>query len=233
MYLVDNKYGVSALFCLIDKPLHAVFELAAELCPGYHCRHVHKVYFLAAQLVGHIAGSDPLCERFRNGGFAHTRFAYKAGVVLLAAGEYLYNAFQLLFSPDNVVQLSFARALREANAEILQIARSAALLLFFRLGVTGFFLHRGVLAPEEGSEVDGGRTAVFIVAVVILRHGHKPGHALRKRVDILLTHIHLVYDIIYRLYPELLRTFDAEALACDLSALVLLNENYRRADMAA
>ena len=160
-----------------------------------------------------IASGDPLCERFRNGGFAHTRFAYKAGVVLLAAGEYLYNALQLLFAPDNVIQLSFARALREANAEILQIARSAALLLFFLLGVAGFLLPRGALAPEEGSEVDGGRAAVFVVAVVILRYGHKPGHTFRKRVDILLAHIHLVYDIVYRLYPELLRAFDAEALA--------------------
>ena len=85
MHLVNNKNYISCLLYLLNKSLHTGFKLTTELCAGHKRRQVQEIYFLIPELVWHVSLFYTLGKSFGDSRFSHTRFAYQARVILLAA----------------------------------------------------------------------------------------------------------------------------------------------------
>ena len=120
VHLVYDEDDVAGLAYLLDEPLHAALELAAELRAGHEGGEVEEVDLLVAQLVGHVAAGDALGKALGDGRLADAGLADEAGVVLLAAVEYLYDALELLLAAYHGVELALARALGEVDAVVVQ-----------------------------------------------------------------------------------------------------------------
>ena len=190
--LVDNKDNVALLAYLVNKPLHAAFKLAAELSAGHQRGEVEKIDLLILQLIGHLTFNDALGQPFGNGGFAHARLADKAGVIFLAAVEYLYHPLQLLLPAYHGVQLAVSCPLVEVDAVIIKkllFPRSAPLLIL--RGLLGGALLLGLILilgavlgaekPVEEGEC-GGLALILRILAVSVGVGvgiylHKPIHA--------------------------------------------------------
>ena len=132
MHLVDDEDDVADTADLLDEPLHAALELAAELRARHERREVEQVDLLVAQLIGHVALGDALGKPLGDGRLADAGLADETGIVLLAAVEDLDDALQLLRPADHGVKLAVTGALREIDAvvrEKLQLARRTAALI--------------------------------------------------------------------------------------------------------
>ena len=127
VYLVYDEDDVPGLAYLLNEPLHAAFELAAELRAGHEGGEVEEIDLLVAQLVGHAPVGDALGKALGYRRLADAGLADKAGVVLLAAVENLNDALQLLLPAYHGVELALARALGEVDAVVIQELALAAL----------------------------------------------------------------------------------------------------------
>ena len=85
--LVDEHYDFAfALFDLVEHGFESLFELAAEFRARDKRAHVQREYGLVFKSLGHVAAHDSLGKPFGYGGFAHARFADKAGIVFGLSG---------------------------------------------------------------------------------------------------------------------------------------------------
>jgi len=73
--LIDVQDDIAASARVIDDPLHAALELAAELGACNHCRHVEQIDFLIKQLGRHFPGDDFDRQAFRDRRLANARLA--------------------------------------------------------------------------------------------------------------------------------------------------------------
>ena len=99
-----TKNHVSRRFHLIKKPQHSRFKLPAELRTRNESGKIHKIYFASAESVRNISRDYLLRKRFCNRGFSDTGLTYEAGIVLLPAAKYLYDAGKIAFSAYDPVR---------------------------------------------------------------------------------------------------------------------------------
>ena len=145
VHLVDEKYDIALGLDLVDKPLDTAFKLTAELGSGDKSGEIKQVYLLVQQAGRHIAAGNPEGQPLGNGGLAHTGFAYQAGIILCAAGQYLDHTVDFAFTPDNHVYFAASGARRKVGAICV---KKPALLLFFLLWLLAVFL--GVFVGDLG-----------------------------------------------------------------------------------
>ena len=118
--LVNNQNNVSALLDLTDQTLHAAFKLASKLGTCYQSSQIQKEDFLITQLVGNIAGCDPLSKTFCNSGFTDAGFTNQTGIVLLPAIQDLDNTLRLHIPTNDLIQLAFPRSAGQVHAVAVQ-----------------------------------------------------------------------------------------------------------------
>ena len=109
--LVNDENYVSRRFHLIKKPQHSRFKLPAELRTRNESGKIHKIYFASAESVRNISRDYLLRKRFCNRGFSDTGLTYEAGIVLLPAAKYLYDAGKIAFSAYDPVKSARTRLL--------------------------------------------------------------------------------------------------------------------------
>ena len=88
---------------LVDHALEALFKFALVLGTGHEGTHVEREDAFVAEVFGHVAASDALCQTFYNGGFTRTGFTDEDGVVFRAAREDLQDAADLFVATDDGV----------------------------------------------------------------------------------------------------------------------------------
>ena len=258
--LVYDEDDVPCLADLLDEPLHAALELAAELRACDEGREVEEVYLLVAQLVGDAAVGYPLGKPLRDGRLADAGLAYEAGVVLLPAVEDLDDALELLLAADHGVELALARSVREVYAVIIQklllgprrglglaLLRGSAPLL--RAALRGRELAAGgarlrLLAahvPEEPVQEGEGRRFALVVGIrVAVFDVHEAlgiaqgfHHLVGQAVQLVVGEAHLVYHVVHGLDVQLARALEAEPLVLRLAALQPCYEYHRHILLAA
>ena len=92
----------------VDHALEALFKFALVLGTGHEGTHVEREDAFVAEVFGHVATSDALCQAFDDGGLARTGFANEDGVVFRAAREDLQDAADLFVATDDGVQFTVA-----------------------------------------------------------------------------------------------------------------------------
>lgn len=92
----------------VDHALEALFKFAFVLGTGHEGTHVEREDAFVAEVFGHVAASDALCQAFDDGGFTRTGFADEDGVVFRAARENLQDAANLFVATDDGVQFTVA-----------------------------------------------------------------------------------------------------------------------------
>ena len=238
MNLVYEQYNVPRVANLAEQSQHARLELPAELRACDQRRQVDEIDLLTAQLIGHVAVGYAGRQRLRNRGFADARLADEAGIVLLAAAEYLYHALQLPLAPDNFIEL----ALRGKRGEVAAVGVEE--LTFFLFGCGILLIATGLLAAlllvgdepalaEQLGKIYRGRAAVFAVVdvrgqdVAALEQVHNVVlHILELiRGDAQLTHY--VAEHVVDRQSQLLGAAQAKALRDLLSVLHFGHEHSR------
>ncbi len=74
---VDKEYYFAVGLChFVHDGFQSFLEFAFVFGAGDECAHVERIDLLAAQVFGHVAAYDAVCESFGDGSFAGTRFAY-------------------------------------------------------------------------------------------------------------------------------------------------------------
>ena len=106
--------------------VYALLKFAAVFCAGYHAGKVKRNYALVPEQFRYFAGGYLLRKAFYYGAFTYARVAYQHGVILCAAGKYLYNALYFLFAPYERVKLSVPRKAGKVAPVLIQYRRAAA-----------------------------------------------------------------------------------------------------------
>ncbi len=92
----------------LEEGFEAFFEFAAEFGAGHHAAEVHADEALVFEGIGDVAGDDPPCQAFGDGGFADAWFTDEDRVVFAAAAEDLHDAADFVVAADDGVDLAFA-----------------------------------------------------------------------------------------------------------------------------
>ena len=137
MHLVDKQDDIVGFGCLLDHVLEALLELTAILGARDKTRQIERPDVLVHKVLGHVAGSDLLCQALDDGRLAHAGVTQDKRVVLGAARKDLHHALDFLFATDHGVELAVACLLRKVGGELLERVGAAPLLL------------RGVRAAKE------------------------------------------------------------------------------------
>ena len=246
MHLVDDEDDVAGLAYLLYEPLHAALELAAELRARDEGREVEEVDLLVLELVGHAAVGYALGKALGDGGLADAGLADEAGIVLLAAVEYLDDALELLGAAYHGVQLALPGALGEVDAVVIQKLLLGPRRRLLRSGLgLGAPLLRAALggrelaaggarlrplaahAAEEAVQEGEGRGLALVVSVgVAVFDVHQPvgiaeglHHLVGQAVQLVVGQAHLVYHVVHGLYVQLAGALEAEALVLGLAPL--------------
>ena len=235
MYLVNDEDDVAGLAYLLDQALHTAFKLATELGARHQRGEVEEVDLLLPQLEGHVAGDDALGQTLGNGGLAHARLADEAGVVLLAAVQYLHHALDLLLAANDGVQLAVPGALAQIDAVIVQ---KLALLLLLAAGggllagaaALARLLRRRIAVVEQAvQEREGGGLAALLVVLILaavgqvvhlLRTAEGLHHLAVDVFQILRRDAHTLHHILHLGQAQLGGAFQAQALVDHLVLLV-------------
>ena len=237
MHLVNDKNDIALLAYLLNKPLHAAFKLASELCACNKCGEVKQIDLLIAQLIRHLVEGNALRKPLGDRRLADTGLADETGVVLLAAVEYLNDALELLLPADHIVKLAGSCPVGEVNAVVVQklfLCRSAAVLLLGSICTT---LRRicvlSVLTAEQPVEKRKGRGLTVVLGIIRLAvYIHQAlntvegiHHITAKAVKIFIGNAHLIHHILYGLYVQFTGTLKAKAFIFGLVALHLRNKH--------
>ena len=241
MYLVDDEYHVALTPYLLDKSLHAALELTSKLRSRNKGGEVKKIDLLVLKLYRHLLRGDPLRKSLRHGGLADARLTDEAGVVLLAAVEYLNDPLQLLLAPYHTVELSFSCPLRQVYAIAVKVAfldgsgafpalrGCAAVAVIVRL-------FRILTAEKTVQKREGSRFAVVAVGFVTVgivepcqlldaveRTHHLPGQV----VEVLVGDPHSVHKLINGLYVQLSCALEAKSFVLCFAVFDLRNKHDR------
>src|SRR5207247_6271231 len=104
--LVDEEDRVVRVAELLDDLLEPLLELAAVLRAGDERPDVEGQDALVQQGLGHVAVDDPVSEAFGDRRLANSRLTDQRRVVLLAAGQDLDGALDLLLSAAGRIRLA-------------------------------------------------------------------------------------------------------------------------------
>ena len=240
MYLVYDQNDVALLAYILDKPLHAAFELASELGARHQGGEIQQIDLLVLELIGHIAHGYALGQALGYGGLAHAGLSNEAGVIFLAAVQNLDHPLQFFLPAYHAVQL----ALPGSGSQVYTIAVQEfslgrfAVLPGFRaagLGIAagGAFTLGGRAAEEAAEEGEGGSFAVVLGAVVplrdreyLLRAGEGGAHIPGEGIQLIVADAHLVYHIVNGLYVQFSCALEAQALVLGLASFYLCYKNH-------
>lgn len=114
---------------LLNHVLEALLKLTAILGARDKTRQVERPDVLVHKVLGHVAGSNLLCQALDDRCLAHAGIAQDKRVVLGAARKDLHHALDFLFATDHGVELTVARLLREVGGELLERVGAAPFLL--------------------------------------------------------------------------------------------------------
>ena len=137
VHLVDKQDNVVGFGRLLDHVLEALLKLTAILGTRDKTRQVERPDILVHKVLGHVAGSDLLCQALDDGRLAHAGVTQNERVVLGAARKNFHHTLDFLFATNYRVELAVARLLREVGGELLE-----------RIGATPLLL-RGIRAAKE------------------------------------------------------------------------------------
>ena len=126
--LVDEQHDVLVLYDLVHHGLEPLLELPAILRAGDDRSHVECEHPVAGQRLRAVARGNQLREALHYRGLSHTGLPDQHRVVLLAAGEDLDDALDLLGTADGGVELPFTRERSQVAAEVIQRGRLRLLL---------------------------------------------------------------------------------------------------------
>jgi hypothetical protein len=119
--LVDEQDHLSGgVGHFFEDGLQPLFELASVLRPGDERTHIQRDDPLVLEPLGNVLPDEALGQTFDDGRLADAGLADENRVVLRPPREDLDDAPDLLVTPDDRIQLAFARELREVAPVALQ-----------------------------------------------------------------------------------------------------------------
>ena len=130
MQLIDENHDVFGLHNLLHDCFHARLKLPTILCPGHQSPQIERHNASIKEQLWHFAVHNALRQALDNGRLAHAWLANEHRIVLGAAAENLDHPLDLVFAPDNWVQLTDLGEFREVAPKLVQ-CRSFALLFGF------------------------------------------------------------------------------------------------------
>ena len=208
MYLVDVEDGVALGCQTLHHHLHALLEVASELCASHHRGHVHHIDTRTLQTFWHLAALNHRRQSVDESRLAHARFADVQRIVLVLATEHANGALQLVLSSDERI----VRSVR-----VVEAGHEAAPLL--GLHVVAFFIavlrhvHEAharhlVAADEERHEsrLVVAYSEVQAVSRQRLLQLHHGGDDMRDVQLVAFRELRLLHGMRHHL-AELLRTF--------------------------
>ena len=146
--LIDEQDDVAAGADLLQDLLQAFLEVTAVAAAGHQRAEVEGVELLVLEGLGNIAAHDVLGQALDDGRLADAGLTDKHGVVLGAPREHLHDPLDLLFAPDDRVELGLASRLGQVAPELVEHQRPGRRAL-------------GLLA---GGADTGGRALLALVA---------------------------------------------------------------------
>ena len=105
---------------LVEHPLEALLEFAAELGSGDQGAHIQRQHPFVLESLRHLTVDDALGQTLDDGGLAHTGLADQHRVVLGAPLQYLNGAADLVIAADHRVELAGPRPLGEIDGVLFQ-----------------------------------------------------------------------------------------------------------------
>ena len=132
VHLVDEQKNFSGGGSnLREYGLQPFLELAAIFRASYQGAHVERHQVLVLKAFRDVARNNPEGQPLDDGGLAYARFANKYRIVLGPSAQHLHRAPDFLFPPDNRVDSSVLRVLRD----IARIALERFVCAFCRRAV--------------------------------------------------------------------------------------------------
>src|SRR5206468_105070 len=111
------------LLHLADDLREPRLHLSARARACFEQAHVEPEELHAAQALGHFTADDGERETFHDRGLADPGLADEHGIVLAATTEDVDQLARLTLAPEHGVEVSVARALREAGREARERGR--------------------------------------------------------------------------------------------------------------
>ena len=105
---------------LLHHSLQSLLELALVLRTRNQRTHIEREDTLRAQIFGHVAIDNAVCNTLRNSGFTHARLADQNRIVLGSARENLQHAADLLVAANHGVELASTRLLVKVDSILTQ-----------------------------------------------------------------------------------------------------------------
>ena len=236
--LIDHQDDIAQLLHLVDKALHPLLELAAELGAGYQSRQIQQIDFLIPQLERYVPRHDPLSQPLGDGGLADARFADEAGIVLLAAVQDLNDPLDLLGAANHRIQLALLGLAVQGDAVALQklplpVGLALFLLPAFTLTGRGVLLggRLSVVVEQAVQEREGRRLAGLLIVLSagqilhIFNGVHGLHHLVIQVIQILIRDAHALHHVVHLRKPKALGAFQAQALVDGLVPLHAGDEN--------
>ncbi|CDE06267.1 putative uncharacterized protein [Anaerotruncus sp. CAG:390] len=118
--IYEQDYPALARLDLAEHRLESFLKLAAEFCAGDKGAHVEREHRSAAQVFGHVAAHDTLCQSLGYRSFADAGFTDKTRVVLRLTRKDAYDVSYFVVTPDNGVKLLRARQLYKILTVLFQ-----------------------------------------------------------------------------------------------------------------
>ena len=118
--LVDEQDRLRPLAHRCDQRLEALLEVAAVAGPRQQRAEVEGEDLGALQVLGHLAGGDPLREALGDRRLPDAGLAHEDRVVLAPPRQHVDRALELALAPDQRVELALLRALGEVRGEGLE-----------------------------------------------------------------------------------------------------------------
>ena len=135
--LVNEQDHVGRLLQFVHHGLHTFFKLPAVLCSSDEGCDVERYDAFVEQDAAHFLFDNAQGQSFGDGAFTNPWLTDEDGVVLLAAGKNLRNAFDFLLASHNGIQTAFLSHLRQVSTEVVQDRRFALGVHFSRGTSTG------------------------------------------------------------------------------------------------
>src|SRR5262249_29366439 len=118
-YLVNEDNAVAAAADLLDDLLQTFFKLTAVLRTSYQRADIQREQAFTHQGFGNLASYQALGQSFDNGRLTDAWLTDQCRVVLIAPGQDLNDALDLLMAPDDRIKGPGSRRRRQVDTHLV------------------------------------------------------------------------------------------------------------------
>ena len=148
MKFVNEQQNVPAPGNFLYDVLDPLFKFAAVFGTCDHCRKIQDDKPFPADGIRYQAPADSLCQAFRNGGLANSRFPDQAGIILGPAAQNLHDPVDFPVASDDRIQ----RSLFSRFCQIAAVLVKGRGLAFRSIFLFSFFIRISDSVNPHGND---------------------------------------------------------------------------------